>query len=69
MHVEVYENAHEIEGDASRLRLDPAMAEWGLLTEPFTFVVDAGGRVAAKFEGFVTEGELEAALTAVLDAR
>ena len=45
------------------------MAEWGLLTEPFTFVVDAGGRVAAKFEGFVTEGELEAALTAVLQAQ
>ena len=69
VHVEVYENAHEIEGDASKLRLDPAMAEWGLLTEPFTFVVDAGGLVAAKFEGFVTEGELEAALTAVLQAQ
>ena len=66
VHVEVYENAHEIEGDASKLRLDPAMTEWGLLTEPFTFVVDAGGLVAAKFEGFVTEGELEVALAAVL---
>ena len=66
VHVEVYENAHEIDGDASRLRLDPAMTEWGLLTEPFTFVVDAGGLLAAKFEGFVTEGELEAALAAVL---
>ena len=69
LHVEVYENAGEIEGDASKLRLDPAMAEWGLLTEPFTFVVDGGGLVAAKFEGFVTEGELEAALTAVLGQR
>ena len=66
LHVEVFENAHEIDGDASKLRLDPAMAEWGLLTEPFTFVVDGGGLVASKFEGFVTEGELEAALAAVL---
>ncbi len=68
VHVEVYENAHEVDGDASKLRLDPAMGEWGLITEPFTFVVDAGGLVAAKFEGFVTSGELEAALTAVLGA-
>ena len=68
VHVEVYENAQEIDGDASKLRLDPAMAEWGLLTEPFTFVVDAGGLVAAKFEGFVTEGEIEDALASVLGA-
>lgn len=66
IHVEVYENPNEIEGDLSKLRLAPAMTEWGLLTEPFTFVIDGQGLVAAKFEGFVTEGELEAALAATL---
>ena len=67
VHVEVYENAHEIDGDASKLRLDPAMAEWGLLTEPFTFVVDGAGLVAARFEGFVTRGEIGTAVASVLE--
>ena len=42
------------------------MQEWGLLTEPYTFVLDGEGRVAAKFEGFVNEDELAEALAAVL---
>ena len=32
------------------------------MTEPFTFVIDDEGQIAAKFEGFVTEEELESAL-------
>ena len=42
------------------------MEEWGLQTEPFTFVIDAGGLVAKKFEGFVNEEELESALVDVI---
>ena len=34
------------------------MEEWGLSTEPWVFVVDAEGRVAAKFEGVLSEEEL-----------
>ena len=67
IHIEVYENPHQLT-DLSRARLVPQMAEWGLLTEPFTFVLDGDGRVAAKFEGFVNEDELGAALGAVLDS-
>ena len=52
----------------SKGRLTPLMAEWGLLTEPFTFVLDRGGLIMSKFEGFVTEEELESALAAALDA-
>ena len=62
IHVEVYDNPDEIEGDLSRARISPLMEEWGLVTEPFTFVIDPAGQIAAKFEGFVTEEELEAAL-------
>lgn len=36
----------------------PAMAEWGLSTEPWVFVVDAQGLVAAKFEGVVSQEEI-----------
>ena len=68
IHIEVYENPHEMKEDFSAGRVSPHMDQWGLLTEPFTFVLDAGGRVASKFEGFATEEELEAALAEVLSA-
>ena len=44
--------------------LVPAAAtrDWRLPTEPWTFVVDSEGRVAARFEGFATGGEVLAAL-------
>jgi len=44
----------------------PATVEWGLPTEPYVFVVDAHGKVAAKFEGMAYPDELTAALDAVL---
>ena len=68
IHIEVYENPHEMKEDFSAGRVSPHMDQWGLLTEPFTFVLDAGGRVASKFEGFATEEELETALAEVLQA-
>jgi len=43
-----------------------AAVEWGLPTEPYVFVVDAHGKVAAKFEGMAYPDELTAALDAVL---
>lgn len=43
-----------------------AAVEWGLPTEPFVFVVDAQGKVAAKFEGMAYPDELSAALDAIL---
>lgn len=38
------------------------MDEWGLVTEPWVFVVDADGTVSASFEGILGQDELEAAL-------
>lgn len=38
---------------------------WGLPTEPYTFVVDGDGTVAAKFEGMLAADELTAALDAL----
>ena len=66
IHIEVYDNPHEIEGDLRNAVVSPTLAEWGLPSEPWTFVVDGGGIVQAKFESFTTRDELEAALTAVL---
>jgi hypothetical protein len=51
---------------AGHLQPVPAVGEWGLPTEPYIFVVDAHGKVAAKFEGMAYPDELTAALDAVL---
>ena len=42
-----------------------AVLEWGLPSEPWVFVVDGTGKVAAKFEGTVSPQELRRALAEV----
>ena len=67
IHVEVYDNPPEIrEQGISAARPTPTLAEWGLPSEPWTFVVDSGGEVRAKYEGFVDSDELEIAIAEVL---
>lgn len=44
----------------------PTVDEWGLLSEPFVFVLNPDGTVAAKFEGIMEAEEVNAALDAVL---
>ena len=40
--------------------------EWGLPSEPWTFVVDGQGRLFAKFEGLVARQEIDAAVQGML---
>ncbi|HLE39133.1 MAG TPA: hypothetical protein VJA44_05720 [Acidimicrobiia bacterium] len=60
LHVEVFTNLD----DPENLTTVPAVDEWGLPTEPWVFVVDAGGIVVARFEGVVGPAEIAAALGA-----
>ena len=57
----------EIWQDAAAQEFFPTVAEWGLQTEPWIFVVDGQGIVRAKFEGLTTAQEIEAALKQILD--
>jgi hypothetical protein len=66
IHVEVFANPKDIQGGRPAGGYVPAVAEWGLPTEPWNFVIDKEGRVRAKFEQFTTEEEIEAALAEVL---
>ncbi len=52
-------------GANGELQPVPSVEEWGLLTEPMVFVVDAAGTVRAAFEGAFADEELRAALAAV----
>ena len=66
IHVEMFDNPHEIQGDLSKAIVAPAVGEWGLLTEPWTFIVDSQGLISAKFEAFTTAEEIEESLKQVL---
>ncbi len=67
IHVEVFEDPHLIEGGRFNARHVPAVDEWGLPTEPWTFIVDGDGLVQAKFEQFTPLESLEVALEKVLE--
>ena len=66
IHVEVFDNPLEMRGDFTKARVSGVFEEWGLKTEPFTFVIDSSGNVSAKFEGFVTTEELSEAIEKTL---
>ena len=56
IHVEVYE------GNDPANDLNRWMQEWGLTTEPWTFLVDRSGRIVERYEGVVSVNELEQAV-------
>jgi len=56
IHVEVYEGNDPARG------VNRWMKEWGLETEPWTFLVDRRGRIVERFEGVVSVLELEQAV-------
>ena len=74
IHVEIYDNPEEIQGDLSRGRYSAPVADWGLtrlegyLNESWVFILEPGGRIAARFEGYASEAELAAALSPLLPA-
>jgi len=71
IHVELYDNPDEIQGNLDQARLVAAADEWGFTqipgwtNESWVFVLDGDGIVRQRFEGFATLAELEAALADV----
>ena len=62
VHVDLYSNPHEIQGDLSVAKLTPLLEEWGLSSQEWTFIVDADGIVTHRFENFAPKPELIEAL-------
>lgn len=58
IHVEIYEDNDPQKGENRWVR------QWGLPSEPWTFLVGADGRIKAKFEGSVSVRELRGAVRA-----
>jgi hypothetical protein len=59
------ERLQPILGDAGELQPVEAVTAYGILSEPWIYVIDADGRIASVFEGVVADDELEAAFAAV----
>ncbi|MEC9272727.1 MAG: hypothetical protein VYB63_07375, partial [Chloroflexota bacterium] len=66
IHVEVFEDPHLAEGQRPTGGLIAAVDEWGLPTEPWTFIIDGQGLVQVKFEQFTAADEIEARLLEIL---
>lgn len=66
VHVDLYENPAEVKLGAEPIET-PILEEWGLHTGEWTFVVNADGVVAARFEAFAPLDEVETALAIVLE--
>ena len=66
IHVEVFEEPHLMKEARPTGGLVPAVEEWGLPTEPWTFIIDSQGLVRAKFEQFTTASEIESKLREIL---
>lgn len=60
IHVEVFEDNDPAKG------YNRWMQEWKLPTEPWTFLVGADGKIAARFEGTVSVNELELAVEEIV---
>ena len=74
IHVELYDNPQEIQGDLDKAELNNLAHTWGFTSIPhwfnesWTFVLGGDGRIAQRFEAFATLKELEEALLAALEA-
>ncbi|KAA3641897.1 MAG: hypothetical protein DWP92_00375 [Armatimonadetes bacterium] len=59
VHIEVYEGFREPGFVPDAQHLAPAVAEFGLINEPWIFVMDESGIVTSRLEGVLIDGELE----------
>jgi hypothetical protein len=68
VHVEPYQVQPVRDGECPNLSdcLNPILDEWRLQSEPWVFIVDADGNIAAKFDGLVTLEELADALNELI---
>lgn len=65
VHVDLFQHPQRINGDLQSAERSPLLNEWGIRTDQWTFVIDADGRVAARYEAFVPSAELDAAIVRV----
>jgi len=63
IHVEIY---RDFKPDPSKRQLTATVVEWNLQTEPWVFLIDAKGAIAAEFEAVAAADELKLAVEHLL---
>ena len=66
IHVDIYENPLEIQGDLDRGVISSTVREWNLPSTEWSFVITSSGIVHERFEPFTGYDELETSLKEVL---
>jgi hypothetical protein len=66
VHIETYRGGTPDNPDLTKATTNPYFDEWGLTTDPWVFVVDRQGNVAAKFDGPVEADEITPTLDRLL---
>ncbi len=72
IHVEVYDNPADIQGDLARAKFAPIIDTWGFTqlenyrNESFVFIIDSDGRITSKYEGYAAKEDLAKGLEKVL---
>ena len=68
IHVDLFTNPQEIQGDLTQAIETELLDEWGLVSQEWTYVVGSDGRVAARFENFAGAAELSEAIEMAIDS-
>ena len=58
IHIDVYDNLDQIKGNLEQARISQVVLDWGLPSEPWSFLINSKGIIVGKFEGFISEEEL-----------
>jgi hypothetical protein len=66
VHVDLYENPEQIQGDLSNATIATAVREWNLPSNEWIFVIYSEGVITARFEAFATFTEIEQELAKLL---
>lgn len=66
VHIEIFDMARYRDSESADLVVAAPVRAWNLTSEPWTYVIDADGVVAARLAGPVAASELTAAVEAVL---
>jgi len=66
IHIDVYNNPDQIKGNLEQANISQVVLDWGLPSEPWTFLINSEGIIVGKYEGFADEHELEKSIELII---
>ena len=66
IHIDVYDNPDQIKGNLEQANISQVVLDWGLPSEPWTFLINSEGIIVGKYEGFSDGYELEKSIELII---